>query len=72
LKASLVASISDDLAVEEWVKAKLNGDSAGASAAWQRNIQLSQHASASKSQFLTTYNGVRSRLLGLSPLDVAY
>ena len=72
LKASLVASISDDLAVEEWVKAKLNGDDAGANAAWQRNIQLSQRASAAKSQFLKTYNGVRSRLLGLSPLDVAY
>ena len=72
LKASLVASIADDLAVEEWVKAKLNGDNASANAAWQRNIQLSQRASAAKSQFLKTYNGVRSRLLGRSPLDVAY
>jgi S1-C subfamily serine protease len=72
LKASLVTAISDDLAVQSWIHAKYNGDSAAANAGWQRNIAISQQATAAKTRFLNTYNAVRRRLLGLAPLDVAY
>jgi S1-C subfamily serine protease len=72
LKASLVAAIADDLAVEAWIHAKYNGNAAEASDAWQRNIAASERATAAKSEFLRVYNGVRKRLLRLAPLDVAY
>jgi len=72
LKASLVSSLSDDLAIESWISATYKGDTSAANAAWRRNIQISQQSSAAKAQFLKTYNSVRHQLLGLSPLDVAY
>ena len=72
LKASLVTALSDDLAVQAWIQAKYSGDAAAASAAWRRNIAISEQATKAKDQFLTIYNAVRKRLLGLAPLDVAY
>ena len=72
LKASLVAALADDLAIQSWIRAKYSGDSGAADAAWQRNIRLSEQASAAKARFLRAYNVARTRLLGLAPLDVAY
>jgi len=72
LRASLISAISDDLAVQTWIEAKYNGDTAAANAAWQRNIEISQQATAAKNRFLSAYNNVRRRLLHLAPLDVAY
>jgi serine protease Do len=72
LKASLISAISDDLAVQSWIRAKYSRDTAAANAAWQRNIDISQQATAAKDRFLSVYNGVRERLLNLAPLDVAY
>jgi hypothetical protein len=72
LKESLISAISDDLAVQSWIRAKYSGDTAAANAAWQRNIDISQQATAAKDRFLNVYNGVRKRLLNLAPLDVAY
>jgi S1-C subfamily serine protease len=72
LKASLIAALADDLAVQDWIDAKYRGDDAAANAAWQRNISESDKATAAKTRFLSEYNTVRKRLLHLAPLDVAY
>ena len=72
LRASLVVALSDDLAIQSWIAAMYQSDPATANSYWQRQLQLSNEASAAKSQFLTVYNAKRSALLGLPPLDVAY
>jgi hypothetical protein len=72
LKASLVAALGDDLAVQNWLDAKYRGDTAAATAAWQQNVRESEKATQAKTHFLTEYNEVRRRLLHLAPLDVAY
>jgi hypothetical protein len=72
LKASLITALSDDLAIESWIEAKYQGDSAASRAALQRNERLSQQATVAKAQFLRVYNSVRKSLLGLAPIDVTY
>jgi S1-C subfamily serine protease len=72
LRASLLAAVSDDLAIENWIKAVYAGDQAGANRLWQQQLQLSTQASTAKQRFLDTYNARRHALLGLPPLDVAY
>jgi hypothetical protein len=72
LRASLVVAISDDLAIENWIKATYRGDTAAADGYWQQQLALSSRATSAKSAFLSVYNAKRSSLLGLSSLDVAY
>jgi hypothetical protein len=72
LRASLVASLSDDLAIENWIKATYRGDSAAANRYWQQQLQLSNQSTAAKQRFLDTYNAKRRTLLRLPPLHVAY
>lgn len=72
LRASLVVALSDDLAIQNWIKATYSGDSALANSYWQQQLRLSNEASDSKARFLTVYNAKRKSLLGLPPLDVAY
>jgi S1-C subfamily serine protease len=72
LRASLITSLSDDLAIENWVKATYGGDTDAANRYWQQQLKLSTQASAAKQRFLDTYNARRASLLGLPPLDVAY
>jgi S1-C subfamily serine protease len=72
LRASLITSLSDDLAIENWVKATYAGDTDAANRYWQQQLQLSTEASTAKQRFLDTYNARRASLLGLPPLDVAY
>jgi S1-C subfamily serine protease len=72
LRASLVASLSDDLDIENWIKAKYNGDDTAASRYWQQQLRLSTQASLAKQAFLDAYNATRRDLLGLPPLEVAY
>jgi S1-C subfamily serine protease len=72
LQHSIQLSLSDDLAIRDWINDLINGDQAAAASDQQRNIQLSDQASAAKAAFLSGYNDLRHRLLGLSPLQVAY
>ena len=72
LRESLVESLSDDLAIQSWIRAKYSGDEAGASNYWQQQLRLSTQTSLAKQAFLNTYNAARRNLLGLPPLDVAY
>jgi hypothetical protein len=51
LKASLIAALADDLAVQDWIDAKYRGDDAAANAAWQHNISESEKATAAKTRF---------------------
>jgi hypothetical protein len=72
LRQSLVASLSDDLDIENWIKAKYNGDETATSRYWQQQLRLSTQASLAKQAFLDAYNATRRNLLGLPPLEVAY
>ena len=72
LKESSNASISDDLAIANWIDATYYGDSAAASRYFAENIRLSAAATRAKAAFLSEYNDVRSSLLGRAPLDVQY
>jgi S1-C subfamily serine protease len=72
LQNSIQLSLSDDLAIRDWINDLINGDQATANSDWQRNVQLSDQASSAKANFLSTYNDLRHRLLGLAPLQVAY
>jgi hypothetical protein len=67
-----VTALSDDLAIENWVKASYRGDTAATSRYWQQQLGLSTEASTAQQRFLSTYNAKRSSLLGLAPLAVAY
>ena len=72
LRHALSLSIADDLAIESWIDATYQGDTAGASRYFHSNIRLSATATAAKQAFLTEYNRQRKRLLDRSPLDVQF
>jgi S1-C subfamily serine protease len=72
LHKSILLSLNDDLAIRDWIQDLINGDQAAADSDWQRQLALSGQASAAKSAFLSEYNGLRSRLLHLSPLQINY
>jgi S1-C subfamily serine protease len=72
LQNSIQLSLSDDLAIRDWINDLINGDQPTANSDWQRNVQLSDQASSAKANFLSNYNDLRHSLLGLSPLQVAY
>jgi hypothetical protein len=72
LQKSIVLSLNDDLAIRDWIDDLINGDQAAADSDWQRQLSLSSQASSSKSAFLSVYNGLRSRLLHLRPLEINY
>jgi hypothetical protein len=72
LQKSIVTSLNDDLAIRDWIDDLINGDQAAADSDWQRQLSLSSQASSAKSAFLSVYNGLRSRLLHLRPLEIKY
>jgi hypothetical protein len=72
LRASLVTALSDDVAIENWIKATYNGDTASAKSYWVRHLRLATEASAAQATFLSVYNATRHRLFGLPALHVAY
>jgi S1-C subfamily serine protease len=72
LRRSIQLSLSDDLAIRDWIQDLINGDQAAADSDWQRQLSLSSQASSAKSTFLSVYNRLRSRLLNLPPLEINY
>jgi hypothetical protein len=72
LHKSILLSLNDDLAIRDWIEDLINSDQAAADSDWQRQLSLSSQASSSKSAFLAEYNGLRSRLLHLQPLQINY
>ena len=72
LHKSILLSLNDDLAIRDWIEDLINNDQAAADSDWQRQLALSGQASSAKSAFLSEYNGLRSRLLYLQPLQINY
>jgi hypothetical protein len=72
LRRSIELSLRDDLAIRDWIDDLISGDQAAADSNWQRQLALSRQASAAKSEFLSTYNRLRGRLLHLQPLEINY
>jgi hypothetical protein len=72
LIVSLQASIADDIAIGQWVDAKLSGATAEADRLWTAQQPLSFRASKLKTTFLSQYNALRASLLGLPPLNIHY
>ena len=72
LHKSILLSLNDDLAIRDWIEDLINNDQAAAESDWQRQLSLSSQASSAKSAFLSEYNGLRSRLLHLQPLQINY
>ena len=66
LRLSIRASFEDDIAIQGWITAWLEGDSYGIDRFWSEHETATARASADKTAFVAAYNDARKRV-GLAP-----
>lgn len=72
LRQSIRYSLDDDLAIQGWIEAWYASDAYTYQRFYSEHESATSRASAAKAEFLQRYNALRSQLLRLPPVNVAY